>query len=471
MAYPEWIYTGFGLLSGGIGLGLAAWVVRRIYSSLSLPADEAATVGRVEGSTPPRRNGPRFAMWGRPVNPGGTMSALSTSGRDAIVPPWTLRRTIPDGGLLLLWLALLIYSWLRFMEIAPAAQGRYFFPAASTLGLIFVLACRGFGHRLGASIGWGIVAALTVLSVVTPFVVIRPTYAAPHLQNAAPMQALSTFGAGVAQVAILAVDASPAQLRPGDEATVRVTWQALAPLPKDYSVFVHLVDADGFTVAQRDTMPLGGRAPTSRWQPGQIIEDRYVVEIPPTAYTPTHAQWAVGLYDHSSGERLPLHEDGDAFVFGSVDLQTPLSSYPGVPNPVNVDFADGVTLVGYRLSERRLAPGDELTVTLFWRARTPVSQDYTPFVHILDGGFTMHGGHDGAPQIASSVWHEQADDIIVDVHTFVVSPDAPSGDYQLEVGLYPWPSFARLRLLDTEGAEGADRLLLGPLRLTPHADD
>ncbi len=33
------------------------------------------------------------------------------------------------GLLLLLWLAILAVSWLRFMHIAPAAQGRYFFPA------------------------------------------------------------------------------------------------------------------------------------------------------------------------------------------------------------------------------------------------------------------------------------------------------------------------------------------------------
>jgi hypothetical protein len=134
---------------------------------------------------------------------------------------------------------------------------------------------------------------------------------------------------------------------------------------------------------------------------------------------------------------------------------------------VSVDFADGVTLIGYSFSARRLSPGDELTVTLYWQARSPISQDYTTFVHILDSGFTMHGGLDSAPPTPSSAWFGREDAVIVDPHTFVVSPDAPPGDYQLEIGLYPWPSFERLRLLDAAGAEGADRLLLGPLRVTP----
>jgi hypothetical protein len=160
-------------------------------------------------------------------------------------------------------------------------------------------------------------------------------------------------------------------------------------------------------------------------------------------------------------------DGGDSLVFGNVEVLPPVSAANDVPNPVSVDFADGVTLIGYSFSARRLSPGDELTVTLYWQARSPISQDYTTFVHILDSGFTMHGGLDSAPPTPSSAWFGREDAVIVDPHTFVVSPDAPPGDYQLEIGLYPWPSFERLRLLDAAGAEGADRLLLGPLRVTP----
>jgi hypothetical protein len=55
--------------------------------------------------------------------------------------------------------------------------------------------------------------------------------------------------------------------------------------------------------------------------------------------------------------------------------------------------------------------------------------------------------------------------LITDVHQFQVAPDAPPGIYQVEVGLYSTPEMSRLPLVVGPGAEGADRVLLGPLRV------
>ena len=52
--------------------------------------------------------------------------------------------------------------------------------------------------------------------------------------------------------AIIGVDATPDELLPGEQATVRVAWRADQPPPVDYSVFVHLVDADGLMKALRE---------------------------------------------------------------------------------------------------------------------------------------------------------------------------------------------------------------------------
>lgn len=448
VAYPEWIYWGFGGISLLIGVGL---LMRSVNPSLIFLARRAGTeplpveklASQLTNSPPP----------------------VSVRRRELERGIWRLAST----GILLLWLLLLTYSWLRFMQIAPAAQGRYFFPAASTLALLFVLGIYGLGSRWGQRIGWGIVAAMALLTLLTPFLVIRPVYATPMPTIQSVQSAVAQLGVDNPQVAILSASALPDQLHPGEMAQIEITWQALAALPKDYSVFVHLVDEEGFTIAQHDTVPGGGRLPTSRWQPGQIISDRYSVTIPATAYAPNRGDWRVGLYHQRTGERLRLMDGSDnSFTFGDLILVAPESPFAlSLPNPINVDWADGVSLVGYEFSKRRLTPGEELTVTLYWLARQPVSQDYTTFVHILDQGFAMHGGHDGAPPVPTSTWFNHANEIIVDAHTFIINPDAPPGEVQLEIGLYPWPSFERLRLLDAVGAEGADRLLLGPLRVTP----
>ena len=42
-------------------------------------------------------------------------------------------------------------------------------------------------------------------------------------------------------------------------------WQAQAPPGADYNVFVHLMDENGWIVAQTDSAPAGGLRPTSGW--------------------------------------------------------------------------------------------------------------------------------------------------------------------------------------------------------------
>lgn len=381
------------------------------------------------------------------------------------------QRVRPDwrwlaGGLLILWLGLLVVSWLNFMRSAPAAQGRYFFPALATIALLVALGLRAWRPPHGlAWLNRVTVGSLLTLSLLTPWLVIQPAYQPPPAAAASDLQPVQvTFGE---QFSLRGVAAAPDQVTPGSTANITVTWQALQPGPVDYSVFVQLIDDAGLVVAQADTMPGGGRLPTSQWQPGQQRSESYRMPIPDLAYTPNQARWAVGLYDTRQGQRLPatgtnlpadMQLTDDALRFGTVTIE----SLPGqVPNPIAVDFQDNVTLAGYSFSARQLQPGQPLTVTLYWQARGPVARDYTTFAHLLDGDYQTRGGHDGAPAVAASAWRPGM--IITDTHSFTVDPAAAPGLYQVEVGLYPWPSFDRLPLVATAGAEGADRVLLGPL--------
>ena len=116
------------------------------------------------------------------------------------------------------------------------------------------------------------------------------------------------------------------------------------------------------------------------------------------------------------------------------------------------DFADNVTLAGYRFSSRSVRAGEPLTVTLYWQARGPVAGDYTTFAHLLDAGFNTYGGHDGIPQPPTSDW--QPGRIVTDTHAFTVSPEAAPGFYQIEASLYTRPDFDRLGLAHTARRRG-----------------
>jgi len=94
-------------------------------------------------------------------------------------------------------------------------------------------------------------------------------------------------------------------LRHGATVRLNVLWQALKPLDKDYTVFVHAVGEEGTIWGQRDTEPQEGEYPTTEWGLGEIVQDRYELRIdvagPREGY-----QLVVGMYAAETGERLKL---------------------------------------------------------------------------------------------------------------------------------------------------------------------
>lgn len=96
-------------------------------------------------------------------------------------------------------------------------------------------------------------------------------------------------------------------LRPGETLHVTLYWQALAPIPVDYSVFAH-VRGEGETLwAGQDAWPQKGAAPTSTWRIGDVITDTYALILKPDTPPGTY-DVEVGLYD-SAVTRLPLIAD------------------------------------------------------------------------------------------------------------------------------------------------------------------
>jgi hypothetical protein len=79
-------------------------------------------------------------------------------------------------------------------------------------------------------------------------------------------------------------------------------WEGLTQMPIDWSVFVHVRNQAGETVAQMDGLAGGERYPTSVWDQGEIVtnELRISVEHLPEA----DYDLVVGLYDLTTGVRL-----------------------------------------------------------------------------------------------------------------------------------------------------------------------
>lgn len=102
-------------------------------------------------------------------------------------------------------------------------------------------------------------------------------------------------------------------LTPLDEAgqyQLDLAWQAQTVPSRDYTVFVHLLQADGTCapcVWQQDVMPQQNQYPTSRWLAGEVVIDSYQIQLPPDT-PPGSYQLEIGLYIAESGQRLQVQQ-------------------------------------------------------------------------------------------------------------------------------------------------------------------
>jgi hypothetical protein len=155
-------------------------------------------------------------------------------------------------------------------------------------------------------------------ALITDPAVVHDPYWSAHL----PTPVGYTFTTGHADIRLLAyylaeVVTDPA-VPPPAQPVVRLTlyWQATAPLNKEYTVFVHSLDADGVVSGQADAPPLGNRYPTTAWLPGEIVQD--------SRTAPAGHAYRVGLYDAASGDRLAAHTpDGARALDDAVTIPVP----------------------------------------------------------------------------------------------------------------------------------------------------
>jgi len=111
--------------------------------------------------------------------------------------------------------------------------------------------------------------------------------------------------------------------RPGETVNVTLRWQAERRPAQDYTVFVHLLDEREKVWGQQDVAPGGGYAPTSGWQPGQVLDDRYGVPFKADAPAGVY-RLEIGLYLPATGARLPLLDDKGAEIGNRILLPTTL---------------------------------------------------------------------------------------------------------------------------------------------------
>ena len=99
-------------------------------------------------------------------------------------------------------------------------------------------------------------------------------------------------------------------------------WLSRRTVPTDYNIFIHITPLnDGRPVAQYDGYPNSGFTPTTRWEAGEIVITREMVDIPETLPPGTYNVWA-GVYEWRTLERWPVlgREDGRIYL-GTIEVR------------------------------------------------------------------------------------------------------------------------------------------------------
>jgi len=364
------------------------------------------------------------------------------AGQTKRLPP----RLLQSWPILMGWLILLIIGLVQWTLRTPATQGRLLFPGLAALATLWAAGWLAWTPRWLQI--WPAVA-LFGLAAWVPWGIIGPAYALPRPVEDIPATAQPVAASFGEAAQLVAFQNHTATVQPGQAVSLTLYWRGQQSMATDYSIFIHLLDQNDLIIAQRDLYHGLGLYPTSQWPAGIQFADTYTIRIPRTAFAPAQARFAVGLYNHATGARLPVSSGGDTVYFGSVTVQPPPGQYP---NPQDLLFEDGIALVGYSIDTRLVARNERLNLTLYWQSKSRPVQNYKVFVHLVADGDVRAAQHDSEPQngaAPTSSW--QTGQTIIDQHPLTIAPDTPPGVYRVVVGLYNGRNGDRLRVLQDHG--------------------
>ncbi len=109
--------------------------------------------------------------------------------------------------------------------------------------------------------------------------------------------------------------------------TLRLFWETSDAPANDWITYIHLHDPVGELVAQFDGAALAGLVGTSKWHTNALYIDRRQLNLP-TGLDEGSYLFRIGLYNITSGERLPFQPDRNSDNFEDGQLLVPLKVLP-----------------------------------------------------------------------------------------------------------------------------------------------
>ena len=242
-------------------------------------------------------------------------------------------------------------------------------------------------------------------------------------------------------------------------------WAAQTPAPLSLGVLP--------VVLLVGSMALGGsRSRTSHWLPGLLLS-LALMALASSLAVPVWGERGLSLLLDGPWQLLALSSflllwlavrcfsrrlaafpsAGAALAILSVVVAMPLLDVPlTAVRPASAPmaaFGEGSVLLVRAELHGPLRHGATPRLRLFWQATRPLDQDYTVFVHVLDGQDRKWGQRDSQPAdgaAPTSSW--RPGELVVDEHPIYVDVNGPRQGYRLLLGLYRQDTGERLSLVN-----------------------
>jgi hypothetical protein len=257
---------------------------------------------------------------------------------------------------------------------------------------------------------------------------------------------------------LLAYQLEPDSPRPGETVRLTLYWQAVKEVTEPLRLTVQLADSRKFGLGRSDA-----DVPVDRWFIGEVKTTRHEFNLSPDLETPLAGQVEVTLWDKAEVAWRPTNLAGAPLDEVAVRFTLPPERWPTLDQTKSAEsvWQKGLTLKGYRLDSAPIAPGQTLSVDLYWQAEQPVAENYVVFVHLVNEAGQLVAQNDDLPRHgAYPVPWWQPGQLVEDIHPLDLPPDLPGGTYQLVVGLYRPEDGVRLPL-----AQGGDSVAIGGIEV------
>lgn len=270
---------------------------------------------------------------------------------------------------------------------------------------------------------------------------------------------------------------------------VKLLWQADTQPADNYTLLAELTNTNGQVLRSAQGQPVGGRAPTAVWQPGQLVRDQIDLVLPASAPVGEDAVRVRLSWLRPDGSKVPLRRWwlpwGDSLNLDwlAVTEEERTFTVPPIAHPVETNLDNKARLLGYNTS---LPPASgpkpqfqwsrsacavqteacHIHFDFIWQGISEMEAVYSVFLHLVDAQGQPLAQQDKGPGIRgkepTTTW--LPGEVISDPVDLSLSPDLPPGTYTLRLGMYLPPLGPRLPVMDGAGQDFVD---IGTIEVIP----